>query len=93
MVKLFRAKKTKTKCKINVVLTFSDMGSLNQRQMLKYFRYQKKNKAKQIKASLLNLQGKSTSNQKYCRRLIYMYGMNQREYDRTCHFKTSQDKF
>lgn len=62
MAKLFRAKKAKTKCKINVVLTFSDMGSLNQRQMLKYFRYQKKNKAKQIKASLLNLQGKSTSN-------------------------------
>lgn len=62
MAKLFRAKKTKIKCKINVVLTFSDMGSLNQRQMLKYFRYQKKNKAKQIKASLLNLQGKSTSN-------------------------------
>lgn len=62
IAKLFRAKKTKIKCKINVVLTFSDMGSLNQRQMLKYFRYQKKNKAKQIKASLLNLQGKSTSN-------------------------------
>lgn len=62
MAKLFRAKKTKIKCKINVVLTFSDMGNLNQRQMLKCFRYQKKNKAKQIKASLLNLQGKSTSN-------------------------------
>lgn len=62
MAKLFRAKKTKIKCKINVVLTFSDMGNLNQRQMLKCFRYQKKNKAKQIKASLLNLKGKSTSN-------------------------------
>lgn len=62
IAKLFRAKKTKIKCKINVVLTFSDMGNLNQRQMLKCFRYQKKNKAKQIKASLLNLQGKSTSN-------------------------------
>lgn len=62
MAKLYRAKKAKTKFKINVVLTFSDMGNLNQRQMLKCFRYQKKNKAKQIKASLLNLQGKSTSN-------------------------------
>lgn len=44
MAKLFRAKKAKTKCKINVVLTFSDMGSLNQRQILNFFDTKKRTK-------------------------------------------------